>query len=188
MAPIAAAIVPLFSSVGSALGIGGTAAAGAAGAAAGIGTLGSTIGSILAGTATLMSVSAANDAAKLDATNLELQAQDAIMETANETLQGVSRRSSIKRELMDSVGSQATAYAASGVDLSFGTPNQARTEAYRQADLGLETSTATERGRIARLEERASNLKTQAVSTRRAAKKTGAIAILQGASRIGLRG
>ena len=203
MAPIAAAFTTLFSSVGSAVGSGGTAGAGAgaaagAGVAAGtgaaasaglsIGSLGSTISSILAGTATLMSVSAAKDAAEIEATNQELAAKDALLQQSNETLQGIERRSSIKRAMMDAIGDQATSYAASGVDLSFGTPSVARQEAFREADIGLETSIGTERSRVARLEERASNLKTQAASTRRAAKVTGATAILQSAARYGMRG
>ncbi|RIY03264.1 hypothetical protein D3218_00365 [Aureimonas flava] len=181
MAPIAAALTPLFSGIGSAV-------TGITGALGGAGAIGSTIGSILAGTATLMSVSASKGAAEIEATNLELQAKDQEAQRATETLAGIERRTSIKREMMTAIGEQSTAYAASGVDLSFGTPLQAREEAFRQADLGMETATGTERSRIARLEERASNLRSQATSTRRAAKAQGAAQILTGASRFLSRG
>lgn len=162
----------LFSTItgGGAAAAGATAAGTAATSAIGVG---STISSILQGTASLLGVFSGIGAANTEASSMELAANDAEREKALETLQGVDRRTSIKRALMDSVGAQSTAYAASGVDLTFGTPAQARKEAYREADLGIETSNGTELTRVSRLDERAANLRARAKSTRRAGVLSG---------------
>ncbi|MCJ9697602.1 hypothetical protein MOV76_39370, partial [Rhizobium sp. PRIMUS64] len=91
------------------------------------------------------------------ADSLEAQAQDAAREQPLETLQGIARRASIKRDYMDAVGQQDVAYAASGTDLSFGTAAVARTEAFREGDLALTTDVGTQQTRQARLQEREAN-------------------------------
>lgn len=117
-------------------------------------TGGFSLSSLLQGGATLLGAVSALNAGRADAEAAELQAEDAKREVPLETLQGINRRSGIKAEMMRRVGEQDTAYAASGADLSFGTPSQARSEAFRQADLGLTSDVGTEQTRVARLNER----------------------------------
>lgn len=148
------------SSLGSAIGLGAT---GTAASATGIG---GTLASILSGTATALSIASGIGAANTEADALNAAAIDAEREQALETLQGIGRRSSIRREMMDAVGAQDTAYAASGVDLSFGSATQARRDAFRQADLALTTDTGTEFTRLNQLSERAASYRRQARRTR----------------------
>lgn len=105
-------------------------------------------------------------AGNADAEAAELAAQDAEREKPLETLQGISRRTGIKAEMMDRIAGQDVANAASGVDLSFGTPLQARKDAFRQGDVALETDMGTEQTRIARLDERAANYRKRAKRAR----------------------
>lgn len=155
----------------AALGIGeASAAAGAATtaatttAAAGSGI---SLASILQGTATVLGVVSAIGAGDAEAAQAEMAASDAESEQSIETLQGINRRTSIKRQMADALGAQDVAYAASGVDLSFGTARAARKDAYREADLGLSTSTGTEMTRVSRLAERAANYRSAAKTARR---------------------
>lgn len=166
----------LFTGLGALIGIGGgagaagAAGAGAAGAAAASATAaagsGISLASILQGTATVLGVLTSIGAANADAEAQDLAALDADREQPLETLQGIERRGSIKRALAEAVGAQDVAYAASGGDLSFGTAKQARQDAYREADLGLTTSSSTEQIRRSRLMERAANYRTAAKRTR----------------------
>jgi len=150
---------------------GGAAAAGttaaATGAAAGAAGSGFSLASILQGTATVLGVVSAIGAGNAEAAQAETAASDAESEQSLETLQGINRRTSIKKQLADALGAQDVAYAGSGVDLSFGTAKAARTDAYREADLGLTTATGTEQTRISRLVERATNYRAQAKTARR---------------------
>lgn len=145
---------------------GGGAAAGAGAAAAGAGAAAATgaaaaggisFSTILQGGLGILSAISAINAANTQADNLELQADDARREQPLETLQGITRRTSIKKAMMDAVGEQDVAYAASGTDLSFGTPSVARTQAFREADTALETDNGTQITRQARLQEREAN-------------------------------
>lgn len=150
---------------------GGAAATGAAatGAAAGATAAGSglSLASILQGTATVLGVVSAIGAGNAEASQNEMAANDAEAEKPLETLQGISRRTSIRRQMAEALGAQDVAYAGSGVDLSFGTARAARTDAYREADLGLSTEVGTEQTRISRLTERAANYRAAAKSARR---------------------
>lgn len=155
---------------------GGAAAAAGTAAAAGAGTAAATgfsLSSILQGTATVLGVVSSIAAGNAEADALELQAQDAEREKPLENLQGIERRSSIKRAMADALGAQDVAYAASGVDLSFGTARAARTDAYREADLALTTDAGTQQTRTARLSERAANY-------RSSAKKAKSLGLLNG--------
>jgi hypothetical protein len=142
---IAAAFAGLFSPAAT------TTAATTAGAAA---TSGFSLSTLFQGGATLLGAMSALSAGRADAEAAELAADDAAREVPLETLQGINRRTGIKAEMMKRVGELDTAYAATGTDLSFGTPNQARQEAFRQADLGLTSDVGTEQTRVARLQER----------------------------------
>ncbi|TIL53774.1 hypothetical protein [Mesorhizobium sp.] len=164
----------LLLAIPAALGIGGasTAAAGATAATTAATTTaaagsGISLASILQGTATVLGVVSAIGAGNAEAEQAEMAARDAEKEQSVETLQGISRRTSIKRQMADALGAQDVAYAASGVDLSFGTARAARTDAYREADLGLSTSTGTEMTRVSRLAERAANYRSAAKTARR---------------------
>jgi hypothetical protein len=187
------AIASGISSVGSALGIGGgaAAAAGAAGAGnfigAGLGAAGSvsTVGagaglgatlagagsllsSILSGTATVAGMMGAQASAEESARTLTAQAMDARSEQDIERLRGGERRDSLRRALLQTLGERDVAAAASGVDLSFGTPAIARDEAERDAERALATDRSTEDLRVARLQERESEFLRAASSTKRA--------------------
>ncbi|MVA09079.1 hypothetical protein GOZ78_03475 [Agrobacterium vitis] len=142
---------------------GGTAAAGTAaatgaaatGAAAGTAAAGGlSIGSILQGTAGVLSAVSAVSAGNAQAQGYEQAATEAQSNQRLTTLEGISRRSSIKQAMVDQVGQQDVAYAASGTDLSFGTPNQARKEAFREADLGIATQVGTQQTTQAQLSDR----------------------------------
>jgi len=157
--------------IGSIFG-GGGAAAGAGAAATGAGATaasGLSLASLLQGTATVFGAVSALNAGKADAEAAELAAQDAEREKPLETLQGINRRAGIKQKMMEQVGEQDVAYAASGVDLSFGTPTAARKEAFRNADLEWTSDVGTEQTRVARLDERAANYRKRAKRARSAA-------------------
>lgn len=157
---MATILLSAVSSLGSALGVAGTTA--------GVASSGLSLGSILQGTIGVLGVLSEIGAGNAEAERLELQALDAEREQPLETLQGIERRSSIKRAMVDAIGAQDVAYAASGLDLSFGTAAQARKEAFREADLALTADAGTEQTRVARLAERAANYRSAAKRARRA--------------------
>ncbi|PZU23917.1 MAG: hypothetical protein DI589_06580 [Shinella sp.] len=127
---------------------------------------GLTLKTLLQGTASVLGMYQAVQAGNADAEAANLAAIDAEREKPLETLQGINRRAGIKQEMMNRVGEQDVAYAASGVDLSFGTPGQARKAAFREADNALGNDVATEQTRIARLDERAANYRKRAARAR----------------------
>lgn len=139
---------------------------------------------LLQGTATVLGMASSVAAGNADAEAATLAADDAAREVPLETLQGIKRRSSIKQEMMDRIGDQDVAYAASGVDLSFGTPGQARKEAFRQGDLGLESDTGTEQTRVARLQEKEAAYRKRAARARSGGWFDAAMIGLNGASSI----
>lgn len=157
-----------FAAIGSIFGGGAAAGAGAAGAAAAGGAAagGISAASVLQGAAGLLGMFSSIAAGNAEGEALDLAAEDAAREKPLETLQGISRRTSIKAAMMDQIGSQDVAYAASGTDLTFGTPVQARKEAFRQGDLGITTEVGTEQTRIARLDEREANYRKMAQKAR----------------------
>ncbi|MGL4490516.1 MAG: hypothetical protein ACRCU5_13850 [Rhizobiaceae bacterium] len=151
----------LLLSLGSAI-TSGASAVGSAITGAGAASSGFSLSSLLQGTMTVLGVVSEISAGKADAAQAELAAGDAESEKQIETLQGIDRRASIKRAMMDAVGAQDTAYAGSGVDLSFGTAAQARKDAFREADYALTSDVSTEDVRKSRLTERAANYRSQA--------------------------
>ena len=178
--------------MGSIFGGGATAAAGAAagGAAAGGAALGGaaagglSLAKLLSGTATVLGMVNSINAGRADAEMYNAAADDAAREKPLEALQGITRRSSIKQSMMDRVGEQDVAYAASGTDLSFGTPGQARKDAFREADLGLETDNGTEQTRVARLSEREAEYRKRASRAKKSAMFDALTAGLTGFSNI----
>jgi hypothetical protein len=159
------------------LGLGGGAAATAATVAvpgiAGAATLvpaaastGISLAGILQGTASVLGLVSAISAGAAEGEALELQAKDAEREQNLETLQDIERRGSIKQAMVDALGAQDVAYAASGLDLTFGTARQARSDAFREADLALTSSAGTTTTRLSRLAERAANYRSAAKRAR----------------------
>lgn len=167
MTAIAAAISSIFTPTATtaATAAGTTATATTAGVSA---AGGFSLSTLLQGGATVLGAMSALSAGRADAEAAELAAQDAEREIPLETLQGINRRAGIKAEMMRRIGEQDTAYAASGVDLSFGTPGQARQEAFREADLGLTSDVGTEQTRVARLNERSKAYRRRAARARSA--------------------
>jgi hypothetical protein len=137
------------------------AAAPVVGAAAPV-VQGSLLQTLLQGGATALGIANAISSGNEKSDQLKLAADDADRQVPLETLQGISRKSSIKQEMMQRLGQMDTANAASGVDLSFGTPLQARRDAFQQADLGLATDVGTQQTRVARLEERSADYRRRA--------------------------
>lgn len=146
--------------IGSLFGGGAAAGAAATGAATtGVVTAGSglTLAKLLGGTLSVLGAVQSINAGNAKAEEYKLAAEDAARQVPLETLKGINRRSAIKQEMMDSVGEMDVANAASGVDLSFGTPNQARKDAFRQTDLATSTAVGEEQTQVARLNEREAN-------------------------------
>ena len=173
MAELFAGIGALFTGGAGGSGIITTLAPAAAGASGG----GFSLAGILQGVATVAGIAGTLAAGRADAQAHEQAARDADMETAVETLQGIDRRRSIKGALIDAVGAQDVAYAASGADVSFGTAAQAREDAFREADFASSSATNTELQRTSRLAERGANYR---LAARRA--RSGAVwqALAQG--------
>lgn len=171
------ALPALFGAGAAAAGTAATTATTAATTATGVFGSGISLSSILQGTATVLGIVASIGAGNAEADMLEAQAIDAEREKPLETLQGINRRQSIRRDFAEAVGAADVAYAASGVDLSFGTARQARSDAAREADLATAVDIGTEQTRINRLSERAASYRRSA----KRAKRSGVLnAILGG--------
>ncbi|ATN34738.1 hypothetical protein ACO34A_13105 [Rhizobium sp. ACO-34A] len=143
---------------------GGTAAAATGAATTGVAAAsgGFSLSSLLGGAATVLGAVSSISAANAKAEEYRLAADDAARQVPLETLKGVNRRAAIKQEMMDSVGEMDVSAAASGVDLTFGTPTQARKEAFRQADFATSQAVGEEQTQVARLNEREANYRKMA--------------------------
>lgn len=166
----------------------GTWAAANAGFVAPAAASGLSLSSILQGTATVLGVVSSIAGGNAEATQAELAASDAEAEQPLENLQGIQRRSSIRKQLAEAIGAQNVAYAASGVDLSVGTAAAARKDSYREADTALTADAGTQETRITRLAERAQNYRLIAKQQRRAGLLNGLIGGAQGFASIFGRG
>ncbi|WP_057465813.1 hypothetical protein [Pseudovibrio sp. POLY-S9] len=143
-----------------------TATAGAA--AAGAAVSGISLPGILQGVTGILGIMSSLNASEQEADMFEAQAIDAEAQKPLETLNGIERRTSIKQDLLQSVGEQDAAFAASGVDLSFGTPSEARKDAFADADRALTADNATQSSNTLRLDEKAKNYKLRARRARSA--------------------
>jgi hypothetical protein len=65
----------------------------------------------------------------------------------------------LRNKLADTLGEYDVAYAASGVDLSFGSPMQAKRSAKVDAERAMTFDHETQNSRVARLREKAANLR-----------------------------
>ncbi len=131
------------------------AAPAAAPAAATAATTGSTLMSILQGTATALSVVGGLRSAQMQADARAAQAEDAKLEASMEGTRGIERRTAIRQRMVEDLGARDVAYAASGLDLAFGTPSTARNQAVSDANSALSTDAETENIRRNRLLSRA---------------------------------
>lgn len=180
-----AALGSIGSTISAGAGAIGTALTGTAGA---LGLTGGTAASILSGGATVLSVLNANRAGEMKAEALRLQAADADLGAGLEAIQGTDRRNSLKAALTQAIGDRDVAAAASGVDLSFGTPAVARQQAIRDGERALSIDQNTEDFRIARLRERAAGYRAQASGARSAGLGSAAALALEGGARMLRRG
>ncbi len=158
------AITAAVSTVGTAV----SSAAGAAGSALGMGasagsaglslsSVGSFLGSALQGGLGLMGAMSAARQGQAKEEYYVANAENARIDARQAELDQQPRELSLRRALIQEIGQRDVAYAASGVDLSFGTPNVARLQATEDtaAALGLER-TQTEM-RALRYREKASS-------------------------------
>ena len=141
---------------------GGAAAPAAATTATATASAGSSLWSILQGTATALSVVGGLRAAQAQADARNAQAEDAKLEAAMEGTRGIERRTAIRQRMVEDLGARDVAYAASGVDLSFGTPAKAREGAVADANAALSTDADTETIRRNRLLSRAAQYRMMA--------------------------
>lgn len=155
--------------VGMALGNTAGAISGAAGAVGSAFGGASMVGSILSGSASLLQMSALRRAGREKQQELGLQALDTRTDVAQENIQGAGRTNNLRQALLDTIGERDAAYAASGVDIGFGTPAQARQEASATAESAIAQDAAGVTARVSRLNERATNLSIMARRARASA-------------------
>lgn len=149
-----------------------------------IGGVSSLAFSVLSGGATVASMLQHQRAGEQQARSLELQALDAEGNVGIEEVRGLERRNSIKQSLVAALGERDVAAAASGVDLSFGTPVIARREAIEEGERALTLDRQTENLRVARLRERAASYRQLASEARAGGLARASIAALEGGARI----
>jgi hypothetical protein len=130
---------------------------------------------VLSGTATALSIVGGLSAGASDAQQLESQAGDARLEAQNETVRGLERRRAIRQAAGDADADIGLAYAASGIDLTFGTPVEARRAAFAEARRALNTDVATQQSRASRLMQRSDLFRRQANRRRRASVISGLV-------------
>lgn len=149
-----------------------SAAVGAGAAAStgilGTGITGSFLASVLQGGVGLVGAMAAMREGQMQATAYRGQAQDAKFDARSEEIAGAQRQDSLRRDLVKTLGERDVAYAASGVDLSFGTPQIARGEAVDAAGRAVAQDQETTAMRAARLRERAAYFKQMALGAEEA--------------------
>lgn len=163
----AAAGAPLNLLATTTAGAGAGAAGGFGGLMAGLGQalpFAGGIGSILQGVASVQSVSTGLVQSQMRADALNEQANDALFSAGLEETQGLERRASLKKQFVQYQGERDAAIAASGVDMSFGTPAIAREAAARDAESALAMDLDTTKMRINRFRERAATARQRAGS------------------------
>jgi hypothetical protein len=72
----------------------------------------------------------------------------------------------MRAAMLQAIGERDVAFAASGTDISFGTPTLARDEAQSEAERAFTIDLGTEQAKVARMKERATNLRLQAGSAK----------------------
>lgn len=171
--------------------VAGASVAGSVGAAAGAaGSLFSmsTVASILSAGATALSVLGTMRAGQQRARSLELAAEDAEFDAKIGDVETAERRTGLKRALVMALGERDVATAASGVDLSFGTPSIARGEAAEDADDAISRENNANELRRARLAERSASYRRMASESRAGGLGRAAALALEGGAKIARRG
>lgn len=148
----------------------------------------STLGSILSGGATLIGAMAAKRQGAIQSQSYEIQAQEVEAEIPNEQIAGETRRASIRDKLLETIAERNVAYAASGLDLSFGTPAVAQRQALQDAEDALTTDKATEDFNVRKLQKRAALYRMQGADARRGGLAKAAGLVLDGAADLVMRG
>lgn len=168
--------------------VGGTAAAGVAASAAspfaflgsvvtGIAQIASVVTPILSLTSMLASnalqgQASAQQAAQVvragyqQSDNFTAEAVNTDNQGTIEELSADDRQDTMRRDLLRRLGERDVAYASSGVDLSFGTPGQARDEAIADTNRALAIDTETANYNRSRLDERAAGFRQRAREAR----------------------
>lgn len=163
------AVSAVASGVGSLFG-GGTAMATAAGGVVAPAS-GFSFASILQGGAGLLSAMSAMRAGQSQAAMYASQAADTRLDVTQEAIDATDRQTGLRKQLLAALGERDTAYAASGVDLSFGTPVQARNEAIQEANNAIAVDQSNSDLRKSRLRSRAAGFDAMAAD----AKSAGAV-------------
>lgn len=143
-----------------------------------------TASSILAGGSTVLAVMNAQRAGEAKADALNMQARDADTQTQIEALQGADRRRSLKAQFVEAIGARDVATAASGTDLSFGTPAIARRQAVTDAENAVTADADATDMRIARLRQRAANYRIQSAQASAGGLGQAAALAIEGGAKI----
>lgn len=140
LSSVGSGVASIGSTIGGALGLtgapmalsGATLAGGAGAAATGAaatGGLGSLLGGVLQGGAGLVQAMSLSRAGQAKADALDMQAATSDATAMQQTTVGINQTNGLKAKLLSTLGQRDVAYGASGIDLSFGTPAAARTQA-----------------------------------------------------------
>lgn len=101
-------------------------------------------------------------AGQAQAEGLRNQAADARLDARLEQVDSVRRQTSLRRQLTAALGERDVAYAASGVDLSFGTPATARRQVILEGQNAIMEDQLTSDARQARSRQKAFALEASA--------------------------
>lgn len=158
-----------FAALGSAASTGASAIGSTAGAASGLfGGAGSTwLTAMQLGLGGLSAFSQMQ-VGQEKAAALNAAAADTESQIGNEQMIGQERRASLKRQAAEAMAEKQAAYAAGGVDLSFGTPQTAQAQDTRDAEHALALDQGTENQRIGRLNAKAAEYRASAKSAKSA--------------------
>lgn len=194
----AAALTAIASTIGEGVSAVGSAIGGATGAVGApmnivpavtqTATTGSFLSSILQGSAGLVGAMGAVRAGQSQAEAYRMQAGDARIDARQEEIAGMQREDGLKRKLLASLGERDAATAASGVDLSFGTPVIARDQAMEDANRAVSMNQSETEMRRARLMARAASYQRMASEAESAGMFKGVGSLLLTAGSIGRRG
>jgi hypothetical protein len=170
----------------------GAGAAGA-GAAAGGGSLLAALGSspvtsILSGASTAVSVLMKLNAGEINAKQAEFKATEAQNEAIGEQATQAQRATAIKRSLLKTLGENDVAYAASGIDTSYGEAATTRDRATDRAYSDIAVDQATSGARVAGYDARSAAYNRMARSYRTGSLLDAFAPAGHGAAQAGRRG
>jgi hypothetical protein len=168
-------VTAIFSAAGQAVssvatGVGSlfSGSTGAATAAGGAAKSGFSFASVLQGGMGVLSAMSALRAGQAQSEMYLSQAADTRLDVTQEAIDATDRQTGLRKQLLAALGERDTAYAASGVDLSFGTPVQARTEAVQDANDAISVDQSNSDLRKSRLRSRAAGYEAMAADAKSA--------------------